>query len=96
LNFIAYILTIQLVYIFYTLIVFVPIAFVVYLIYLIDHSVLAIVDNLIGIIGLPLLVLLLWFSHQTAKRITFWHLSFVESIKGTFKTLKSYFGLFFR
>jgi hypothetical protein len=96
LNFIAYILTIQIVYIFYTLIVFVPIALAVYLIYQIDPRVLKIVDNFIGIIGLPLLALLLWFSHQTAKRIAFWHLSFIESFKGTFKTVKSYIGLFFR
>jgi len=53
-------------------------------------------DTIIGIIGIPILVLLIWFSHQTTKRIAYWHLSFTESFKDTFKTVKSYLGIIFR
>jgi hypothetical protein len=47
-------------------------------------------DTALGIIGFLLLVLLIWFSHQTTKRFAYWHLSFFDSFKDTLKTFKSY------
>lgn len=96
LNFIVYFFTFQLVYIFYAVAVFGPLIFVFFLIQPIAPGMLSILDKLIGIIGIPLLLLLIWFSHQTTKRIAYWHLSFAGSIKDTFRTLKSYIGLIFR
>lgn len=53
-------------------------------------------DTIIGIIFIPLFVLLIWFSHQTTKRIAYWHLSFTESFADTFKSFWSYIGIIFR
>lgn len=94
-NFIVYFFTFQLVYICYAVAVFGPIIFLFFLLQPIAPGFLSILDAIIGIIGIPLLVLLVWFSHQTTKRIAYWHLSFTESFKDTFKTFKSYIGIIF-
>lgn len=102
-NLIVYFFTFQFVYIFYAVAVFGPIVFLFFLLNPIVPAFLAMLDKIIGIISIPLFVLLFWFSHQTTKRIAYWHLSFIESVKDTlktskdgFKTLKSYIGLIFR
>jgi hypothetical protein len=95
LNFIVYFFTFHLVYIFYAVAIFGPIILLFFLIQPIAPGLLSIIDKIIGIIGIPLLLLLFWFSHQTTKRIAYWHLSFTESIKDTFRTLKSYILLIF-
>jgi hypothetical protein len=86
-NFIIYFFTFQLVYICYTVAVFGPIIFLFYLLHPIAPRFLSSLDAIIGIIGIPLLALLVWFSHQTTKRIAYWHLSFTESFKDTFKKM---------
>jgi hypothetical protein len=70
-----------------------PIVLIFFLLNQISPGFLAILDTIIGVIGIPLLVLLVWFSHQTTKRFAYWHLSLFESFKDTFKTLWSYLGL---
>jgi len=94
-NFIVYFFTFQLVYIFYAVAVFGPIILLFFILQPIAPTFLSFLDTIIGIIGILLLVLLVWFSHQTTKRIAYWHLSFTESFKDTFKTFKSYIGLIF-
>lgn len=77
-------------YICYAVAVFGPIILLFFLLQPIAPGFLYSLDAIIGIIGIPLIVLLIWFSHQTTKRIAYWHLSFTDSIKDTFKTVKSY------
>jgi hypothetical protein len=95
LNFIVYFFTFQIVYIFYAVAIFGPLILLFFLIQPIAPGLLSIIDKIIGIIGIPLLLLLIWFSHQTTKRVAYWHLSFAESIKDTFRTLKYYIELIF-
>lgn len=95
-NFIIYFFTFQVVYICYAVAVFAPIVFLFFLLQSIAPRFISNFDAIIGIIGLPLLVFLVWFTHQTTKRIAYWHLSFAESFKDTFKTFKSYIGIIFR
>ncbi|KFO68006.1 hypothetical protein ER57_07010 [Smithella sp. SCADC] len=95
-NFIVYFFTFQLVYICYAVAVFGPIILLFFILQPITPGILSFLDTIIGIIGIPLLVLLVWFSHQTTKRIAYWHLSFAESFKETFKLFKSYIGMIFR
>ena len=56
---------------------------------------LSILDSIIGVIFIPVFIILVWFSHQTTKRIAYWHLSYIESFKDTFKTFKSYIGIIY-
>ena len=99
-NFITYFFTFQLVYICYASIIFVPILFLGFLSRLLPSELLFIPAMIVGIISMPvifipLLVLIFWFSHQTTKRIAYWHLSWGESFRDTFKTFKSYIGIIF-
>ncbi|MBW2046743.1 MAG: hypothetical protein JRI96_18035 [Deltaproteobacteria bacterium] len=95
-NFIVYFFTFQLVYVCYAVAVFGPIILLFYILQPIIPGFLSVLDTVIGIIGIPLFVLLVWFSHQTTKRIAYWHLSFTESFADTFKAFKSYIGIIFR
>ncbi|MEN8250730.1 MAG: type II toxin-antitoxin system RelE/ParE family toxin [Bacteroidota bacterium] len=45
--------------------------------------------------SLPVLIIIIWFSHKTTKRIAYWHLSYVESFKGIRK-LKGEFEGYYR
>lgn len=88
-NLIVYFFTFQIVYLCYSVALFGPILFLLF--YPNAPDFLAILGGTIIVyMGIPLLVLLFWLSHQTTKRIAFWHLSFLESFKDTFNTLKSY------
>ena len=95
-NFIVYFFTFQLVYLCYAVALFGPIIFIFFLLHLIVPGFLFSLDAIIGIICLLLFALLVWFSHQTTKRIAYWHLSFTESFKETVKTFKSYIEIIFR
>lgn len=95
-NYIVYYCFWPIVSICYAAAVFGPILLIFFLLNHIAPGFLSILDTIVGIIGIPLLVLLVWFSHQTTKRIAFWHLSFLESFKDTVKTFKSYFRLIFQ
>ena len=92
-NFIIYFFTWPIVYACFAVLFFGPVVLMLIILKSIAPSIIPFVDTIVGIIGILLIVLLIWFSHQATKRFAYWHLSFVESFKDTFKAFKYYVRL---
>jgi len=93
LTFIIYLFTWPIVYACSAVLLLGPIFLVLPILKFIAPGVIPFIDTAVGIIGIPLIAASCWISHQTTKRVAYWHLSLVDSFKDTFMTLKSYVKL---
>jgi uncharacterized BrkB/YihY/UPF0761 family membrane protein len=88
-NFFVYIITFVLVYFCYSLAVFGPILLLFILIEPFALEILFLLDTVICVVGIPVMALLFWFTHQTTKKIAYERLSFIEASTSTFQRFKS-------